>query len=230
MVNPLISIVIPAHQEEGYILETIKSIHGQSYLEHETIVVADSCTDRTAEIAREHGARVIEIESRNIAANRNIGARAAHGEIIVFLDADVIISKDYLSQAADAYLSGYDLGRPYYYYNHKNWIVKNMLIGMNLLKMRYYPHTFFISRRKFLQSGGFLERYAVCMEDLEFSDRVSKGARFKMLRSKAMNSTRRFSHNGTIKELLHQTEGAMKYILFYRLLKKEIPFDYPILR
>ena len=86
------SVVIPAHNEEKYIgkcLEAIgKAAEKARPLETEVIVVANRCTDGTAEIARQHGAAVLPNEDRSISAIRNMGVRAASGEIIVTIDAD----------------------------------------------------------------------------------------------------------------------------------------------
>src|SRR5262245_46069101 len=87
----MISFVVPAHNEEHYLARTLAAIHtaardvGEPY---EVIVVNDASTDRTAAIAREHGARVLDVHNRHIAATRNAGAREARGDILFFVDAD----------------------------------------------------------------------------------------------------------------------------------------------
>ena len=58
----------------------------------EVVVVDDASSDRTATIAREHGARVIAVSHRQIAATRNAGAGEASGELFVFLDADTVVN------------------------------------------------------------------------------------------------------------------------------------------
>ena len=86
-----ISFVVPAHNEQASLPRTLQAIHdsarptGQSY---EIVVVDDASTDGTAEIARQHGAAVISVHHRQIAATRNSGGRAARGERIFFVDAD----------------------------------------------------------------------------------------------------------------------------------------------
>lgn len=91
------SVIIPAYNEESYLPRLLKSIAiaranysgGPEQIE---IVVADNCsTDATAEVATAHGARVVNVVKRRIAAARNGGARAATGEILCFIDADSAI-------------------------------------------------------------------------------------------------------------------------------------------
>jgi glycosyltransferase involved in cell wall biosynthesis len=88
------SIVIPAYNEEQYLPRLLDSIEvarsnysaGSEVIE---IIVADNdSTDRTAEVAAAHGARVVTVKKRRIAAARNGGGRAARAEIVCFIDGD----------------------------------------------------------------------------------------------------------------------------------------------
>src|SRR5438128_9564544 len=88
------SVIIPAHNEEKYLprlldsIEVARSNYSAGAKEIEVIVANNQSTDRTAEVALAHGARVVNVERRRIAAARNGGARAAAGEILCFIDAD----------------------------------------------------------------------------------------------------------------------------------------------
>ena len=88
------SVIIPAHNEEKYLPRLLDSIEvarsnysgGRDQIE---VIVADNLsTDRTAEVAAAHGARVVTVAKRRIAAARNGGGHAARGEIVCFIDAD----------------------------------------------------------------------------------------------------------------------------------------------
>jgi glycosyltransferase involved in cell wall biosynthesis len=88
------SIIIPAYNEERYLprlldsIEVAKSNYSGGPNQIEVIVADNSSTDRTAEIATAHGARVVTVKKRRIAAARNGGARAARGDTLCFIDAD----------------------------------------------------------------------------------------------------------------------------------------------
>jgi glycosyltransferase involved in cell wall biosynthesis len=89
----VISFIIPAHNEELLIGHTLNALEnaalavGQPF---EVVVVDDASSDRTAAIVYEHGARVVAVSHRQIAATRNAGSRQARGELFVFVDADRI--------------------------------------------------------------------------------------------------------------------------------------------
>lgn len=89
--SPRISVIIPAHNEEQYLPATLDSLAGQTYGHFEVVVVANGCTDRTEEVAKAKGARVIWLEERGLGRARNLGGKKAKGEILVFLDADTIL-------------------------------------------------------------------------------------------------------------------------------------------
>ena len=105
----MISFVVPAHNEERLLARTLGAIDEAARgldLPAELIVVDDASTDRTAAIAREHGARVIAVSHRQIAAARNAGAREARGQLLVFVDADTVVSATVVRAAVAALRGG----------------------------------------------------------------------------------------------------------------------------
>jgi glycosyltransferase involved in cell wall biosynthesis len=105
----MISFIVPAHNEEQHIGETLRAIRGAADAAgeaYELIVVDDASVDRTAEIAAAAGARVESVRYRQISRTRNAGARAASGERFIFVDADTIISEAVLRAALAALDAG----------------------------------------------------------------------------------------------------------------------------
>lgn len=82
------SVIIPAYNAENTIGKLLDSVVNQTFKDYECVVIADSCTDRTAEIARSYGVKVIEVNVRNEGVGRNIGIDNTTGEWILFIDAD----------------------------------------------------------------------------------------------------------------------------------------------
>ena len=105
----MISFVIPAHNEEDLLPATLRALETAARpLGHpfEIIVVSDASTDRTDAVARGHGARVVEVQHRHIAATRNAGAREAIGELLVFIDADTRVTEAVVRSAVEAMTQG----------------------------------------------------------------------------------------------------------------------------
>jgi len=100
--RPLVSVIVPTRNEEQNIKDCLEAIHRQTYRKSETIVVDGGSKDNTVSIALEKGAKVIyERPARGPANARNIGAKSAHGEIMFFVDADVILKKNTITKLVE---------------------------------------------------------------------------------------------------------------------------------
>jgi glycosyltransferase involved in cell wall biosynthesis len=97
---PLISIIIPAHNEQNYIRRTLEAARRQTLRNFEIIVVCNGCSDQTAQEAREFCDQVIVMPERGLSRARNLGAQAARGTILVFLDADTLLEQHALEVIA----------------------------------------------------------------------------------------------------------------------------------
>ena len=94
----LVSVVIPAYDEEDYLLACLESIRKQDYAgKYEVIVVDNASTDNTARLARDWGAKVVHESKRSTACARQKGAEVATGKIIAFIDADTRAPGHWLS-------------------------------------------------------------------------------------------------------------------------------------
>jgi len=105
----LLSIIVPAFNEEGYLGETLASLNrAKAFLERERsiqteiIVVDNDSADSTADVARALHATVAREPLHNVAKVRNTGARLSNGETIVFVDADTIVAENMLSRIVEA--------------------------------------------------------------------------------------------------------------------------------
>ncbi len=96
-----ISVIIPAYNEEGYIGIALDALAQQTYPRQnfEIIVVNNASTDKTAEIAKEHGADVVIFEEkRGTNCARQAGLQQSLGKIVAFLDADCIPPPEWLDR------------------------------------------------------------------------------------------------------------------------------------
>lgn len=107
-----VSIVIPAFNEERLIEDTLASVRegmaelSRRGIESELIVCDNNSTDRTAEIARTAGAKVVFEPINQIARARNRGAAAAGGDWLIFVDADSNPSRELFGEVAEQIATG----------------------------------------------------------------------------------------------------------------------------
>ncbi len=202
MTSPAISFVIPAYNEELLLPRTLDSIHATARelrLDYEILVADDASTDRTGTIAADHGARVVSVSHRQIAATRNSGARAATGGLLVFVDADTVVPVGPVAGALEAIASGGVAGGSTCAFDGTipGWARVLVPPLMTLYRWaRLTPGAFvFCTREAFDAVGGFDETVFGGEEVLmaRALDRFAKtrGQRFTIVRSPILTSGRK---------------------------------------
>jgi glycosyltransferase involved in cell wall biosynthesis len=94
-----ISVIVPAYNAAGHIRGLLESLSRQSGPDFETIIVDDGSADNTAPIVKSYGCRLVQLrENHGPAFCRNLGARKAGGDILVFTDADCRPDPDWLKK------------------------------------------------------------------------------------------------------------------------------------
>lgn len=107
---PRFSIIIPAYNAENHIRKALDSIKSQTFKDYELIVICDSCTDRTEEIAKEYGAITERVEFHQDGFTRNRGIDQATGEWLLFMDDDDWWLHEFVLEQLDQHLK--ELHRP----------------------------------------------------------------------------------------------------------------------
>lgn len=90
----MISVIIPTFNEEKNIERNLRSIRAQSYKQVEIIVVDDGSTDNTVKLAKKYTPKVYARKHAERSVQRNFGASKASGDYLVFLDADMELTKN----------------------------------------------------------------------------------------------------------------------------------------
>src|SRR5688572_8692245 len=101
---PRLSVIIPVRNDPKRLAKCLEALAGSTHEDFEVIVADDASSDDTAAVAESKGARVIRLKAHSgAAAARNVGADAARGQILLFVDADVCVHADTLQTAAAAF-------------------------------------------------------------------------------------------------------------------------------
>ena len=216
---PRFSLVVPAYNEEELLPRLLDSVDaareryrgGRDAIE---VIVADNAsTDATGDIARRRGAQVVLVEKRAIAAARNAGAVAAHGEILAFIDADSVIHPDTFNEI-DRVLAGRIVGGTTGLYLEKRSAGTSLTFAMLVivgslirLLMAQPPRTnidagvVFLRRADFIHIGGYRE-HRLFAEDAQLLWDLGRLGRQRgqrlatSSRTPAMFSTRKFDRHG----------------------------------
>jgi glycosyltransferase involved in cell wall biosynthesis len=197
----MISVIIPARNEEEFLPATLSALQQQNYRNFEVIVVANGCNDRTADVAREHGARVFELGARGLGAARNLGGREALGQILVFLDADTLLPKKALEIIAAKFRRSHSCGTLWGEPDSRRLSYKLIYAGKNLIHGAHLhcgsSGVILCWKDHFLKVGGFDEGLYL-RENSHLMKRLLKYGRYCFIwRVPAITSMRRYDTQGT---------------------------------
>jgi glycosyltransferase involved in cell wall biosynthesis len=204
----LASIIIPAHNEEDFLAQTINSYKSQAFkmskVEYEIIVVANACNDNTVEIADMCGAdKIIELGKANVSIARNIGAENARGNILIFNDADTRVAKNYVDVIKDVMADGTDYGAAFFKpeNNHPITYLYSLATWTSGFIWRDAGGNMFTKRDPFEKVGGYNPNLTLG-EDTDLSRRMKDaGAKYKFLhKTHIITSMRRFEEKGYFTE------------------------------
>jgi glycosyltransferase involved in cell wall biosynthesis len=207
----MLSFILPAHNEELLIGPTLAAIHAaarEAGVDYELIVVDDASTDRTAQIAAEHAARVVPINKRQIAAVRNAGAREARGEIFIFVDADTLVTADAVRAVVAEIQNGAVGGGCLFRFDGRLPIWAKLTYPLGILLFRLLTLAggcfLFCTREAFESCGGFSEE-CFAAEELYFRNSLRRVGKFVIPRPMVVTSGRKlrtYSGFEIIKSLL----------------------------
>lgn len=205
--TPLISVIIPARNEEQHLPCCIASIRASAARLSkpvEIIVVINRCTDRTEEVALVLGCVTTHNDSKNLSQIRNAGARLARGEFVVTIDADSTMSRNMLTAVAEN-LSCSDIVGGGVLFVTERLSLGILLTGLCLLPLLAYGllsvGLFYCRKKDFNAIGGFDEKL-VSLEDVDFARRLKMhgkktGRKFKTIcRAYICTSCRKFDQFG----------------------------------
>jgi glycosyltransferase involved in cell wall biosynthesis len=180
----VISVVVPAYNEESNIAACLVSLHRQTLprSEYEIIVVDGNSRDRTRELAAPLADLVFVQTSERVGGARNDGAMKARGEILAFTDADSVVPPDWLERIQDDFARH----RPVVVYGpvfpREGGISNRISLGLAnaFSRIGYYTGTLYFTlgcntsfdRQAFIRAGMF--RVMDAGEDIEIGIRMKR--------------------------------------------------------
>ncbi len=208
---PSVSIIVPVHNEEATLRETLSGLVCQNYQgpTPEIIAALNGCTDnsrREAEAVPD--VTVVESDRSGMSFGKNFGAAASHGDLLVFVDADTRVPADAVQHLVEA-AAGLDrfigtvAGAP----DRGGFVVKTCFRIANWATQRKQAHApggvMLMDRATFLQVGGFDENLPQGTSTDMIWRGVRAGAVYVFVDSfKAVTSIRRFEKTGIIRQML----------------------------
>ena len=185
--EPFVSVVIPARNEEALVAAALESVAAQTWPPSrvEAIVVVNGTEDRTLAVARDTSerldgltVRLVDDPTPGVSRAKNVGARLARGELIVFLDADSRMAPDLIERIVAASDGGAPAGSVAIVADSRDLIDRGFFAliewGKNIFGIR--ANMLYCSRPVFEEVGGFDERLHQA-EDLDLLQRIRGGGR-----------------------------------------------------
>ena len=228
-----ISIVIPALNESERIARQVEACLGLNP-RPEVIVADGGSSDGTVSKARRAGARVVPCIRRGRAAQMNVAARVARGDVLMFLHADVRVAQS----AYDALIRSMQdpdlLGGAF----RRRFEPGSFLLDLGCRLAEYRGKWFriylgdqviFMRREAFQKIGGFPD--ILLLEDVEISRCLARVGKTRLLQETVVASGRRFDRDGNLRGLLRNLVLTGLYLLGVdpdRLARHYYPGCYPV--
>lgn len=237
--QPSVSVVIPVYNGGDAFHTCLENLRQVNPPPDEVIVVADGDTDGSWRVAEQFGAHVIRIPGPSgNSTPRNVGAKAARGDIILFFDADVAVPPDVVQRVRDIFLREPEIDAIIGSYDDQPGASNFLSQYKNLL--HHYTHqvahedanVFFtgigaIKRQVFLDAGGFDESYWY-MQDVELGHRLTlAGHKIRLVKDLQARHLKRYIPLSLLRsEIIERALPWTRIILSYRIARRDLNLTY----
>ena len=215
-----LSIIIPVLDESENLKRTIPilfNIGGSALLE--IIVVDGGSKDESKEIANTLGAKVLSSEVRSRAAQMNLGAKYAKGEILYFVHADVRLVSGFAQEIQNSISDGYQAGCFRYRFDSPKMLLRinSWFTRFNGLLVGGGDQTLFIEKSVFKALGGFDEKYTI-MEDFDLVRKIKRKYAFRLVPKSILVSSRKYETNSWLRV---QWANLVAFLMFFLKIHPE---------
>lgn len=223
----MLSIIVPTFNEEDNLPLLLDSIKRQRFDKYEVIVADAGSQDRTRDIARAYNCRVVA--GGLPARGRNEGAEAARGDLLLFLDADILLGDDFLHKALREFDSKrIDVGSFCLEPQNGNLLTKSIINLFYNWPIRlcepFLPHgaqAILVKRAVHEQVRGFDEEVTLA-EDHDYMRRAEAIGKFGILRSqRVFISLRRFQRDGWLRTYFKYFVVEI-HMIFFGAVKSDV--------
>ena len=231
-----LSIIIPTKNEEELLPRLLKSVQRQDFDSYEIIIADAKSTDSTREIARSYGAKVVN--GGMPGPGRNLGAKVARGEILLFMDADAVMPGEFFLRDTIHEMEEYDIDvatcrlKPISE-NNLDAIMHgfyNKYISLTAGVRPHAPGSCIFVRHAVHEAIGGFDEGVIFAEDMEYVQRAYKrGFHFAVLRSHpVLVSVRRLDEDGRLNIATKYIFGELYMITKgpFRSMSFEYQFDH----
>ncbi|MEN2282031.1 TIGR04283 family arsenosugar biosynthesis glycosyltransferase [Algoriphagus sp. SE2] len=208
-----ISVIIPTYNEEENIkgvIPLISKFGGDKI--SEVLVVDGGSIDKTVEIAKSFGAKIIRTKKASRAHQLNIGAQNAKSDIFYFMHADIQPVPQFSTDILEYYFLGKEAACYRYVFDKDNFLLKinSFFTRFNGIFAGGGDQTLYITRNLFEKLKGFDEEYVI-MEDFEIVKRIRKVSKLYVFPRNIKVSARKYEYNGWLKV---QITNLLAFLLF----------------
>jgi len=225
----MLSIIIPTLNEEKYLPLLLEQIKKQNFNDYEVIVADAGSVDKTVEIAKSYGCKIVPggLPAKGI----NEGAKIAQGDIFLFMDADnIFLPPEFLKNLLEEFEKRnlsvasfpiYPRGNGFdkFLYGLYNWWANSAQKFS-----AWATNSVLVKEEIFEWVGGFDEEIKIG-EDHYFAKMAAKSGKFGFIKTKPIfTSSRRFERDGRLKTYLKYILAGI-YMFFFGPVKKDI-FQY----
>ncbi len=237
-----LSVIVPVRNGSNCLPRCLEALGRSDYAQFEVIVVDDCSTDNTPQIAERYGAKCVRTaQTQGPGGARNLGAQHAGGEILVFVDADVVLPPEGLRLIAEdfcvdpqlaAVFGSYDDAPawPTFISQYKNLMHRYVHQASSESAATFWAGCGAIRKNIFEELGGFdATTYAVpSIEDIALGLELARaGRRIRLDKRLAVKHLKRWTVRNLLRaDILHRAIPWTKLILTTRQLPRDLNLTY----
>lgn len=228
---PLVSVVITTKNSASTIADCLKSINEQNYPKEkiEIIVVDNNSSDETVAIARRFTDKIF-FKGPERSAQRNFGVQKSQGKYILYLDSDMSLSGEVISQC----VSECEKGNLIALYIPERIVGEGFWIKVRDFERSFYNATCidcvrFVQRDKFMEVGG-LDEHLISAEDWDFDRRIKACGKSGIIAAALYHNEGVFSLKAYLQKKRFYIRSLSKYINKWgrddKIIKKQLGLCY----